>query len=50
MVGYAGDGLECGRDKDGDGWAEVKLNCTSPLCKMVLKQPRVSFSKLLSIC
>ena len=32
-VGYAGNGKKCGRDSDGDGWCDIRLDCLDPRCK-----------------
>jgi thrombospondin 2/3/4/5 len=32
-VGFAGDGRKCGGDRDLDGWPDVDLGCSSPLCR-----------------
>ena len=32
-VGFAGDGFKCGTDRDLDGWPDIDLKCSSPLCR-----------------
>jgi len=32
---FVGNGMVCGRDSDGDGYADMKLNCDDPQCEQV---------------
>jgi len=32
---FVGNGVLCGRDSDGDGYADMKLNCDDPRCEQV---------------
>lgn len=32
-VGFAGDGFNCGSDRDLDGWPDQDLRCTHPVCR-----------------
>ena len=32
---FVGNGMVCGRDSDGDGYADMKLECDDPQCEQV---------------
>ena len=34
---FVGNGMVCGRDSDGDGYADMKLECDDPQCEQVRK-------------
>jgi len=34
-VPFVGNGVVCGRDSDGDGYADMKLDCDDPQCEQV---------------
>jgi len=45
---FVGNGMVCGRDSDGDGFPDMKLDCDDPQCQQVLIDASMIFAPFLT--